>query len=181
MFLRVICEFLRIILYFPSLQSGGHAVPKRNRFDHREMKMTWSILIVFLCYILCAAPISTLVFLNQKTSYFWILFTGLYLSLFILNFFVYSQQNEQYQKAFLDYLNMIKYFLTNGTMNGYRSKRDKQSFKFSSERSRRFNNDNSTIRFWMDLCDYIYKSNKVNIYVQEFSNNAKYLIHMETL
>ena len=124
-----------------SLQTVGQAAPKRNRFDQREMKMTWSILIVFLCYIFCAAPISTLVFLNQKTSYYWILFTGLYLSLFILNFFVYSQQNEQYQKAFLDYLNMIKYLLTNGTSNGYRPRRDKQSFKFSSDHSRRVKNE----------------------------------------
>jgi len=139
--LRHIC-----ILYFHSLKSGGKAAPQKNRFDRREMKMTWSILIVFLCYIFCAAPISTLVFLNQQASYYWILFTGLYLSLFILNFFVYSQQNKQYQKAFLDYLNMIKYFLANGTLNGYRWKVDKQSFKFSGDQSRRANNEIPTKR-----------------------------------
>ena len=118
-------------------ESTSQSIGKTNRFDEREMKMTWSILIVFFCYIGCVAPISTLVFLNQKSSYYWILFTGLYLSLFILNFFVYSQQNEQYQKAFVDYLNMIKYFLMNGTLNGHRAISYKDTIKYSTDRSER--------------------------------------------
>lgn len=112
----------------------GQRTPKTNRYENREMKMTWSILFVFLCYIFCAAPISTLVFLNQKASYYWILFTGLYLLLFMLNFFVYSLQNEQYQKAFTDYLKMLKYVLSNGSLNEYRSTYYQESIILSSSR-----------------------------------------------
>ena len=99
----------------------GQRTETVNSYHEREMKMTWSILIVFLCYIFCAAPITILVLLNEKASYYWIIATGLYLTLFVLNFFVYSFQNEQYQKAFTDYLKMWKYLLSNGSLNEYRS------------------------------------------------------------
>ena len=110
----------------------GQHVPKTNRYDKREMKMTWSILFVFLCYIFCAAPISTLVFLNQKASYYWIISTGLYLTLFMLNFFVYSLQNEQYKKAFADYLRMLKFLIVNGSLDGYRTRQHQESIRLST-------------------------------------------------
>ena len=103
-------------------------------YNEREMKMTWSILFVFLCYIFCAAPITILVLLNEKASYYWIIATGLYLTLFMLNFFVYSFQNEQYQKAFTDYLKMLKYVLSNGSLNEYRSTYYQESIRFSTSR-----------------------------------------------
>ena len=118
----------------------GQHVPKTNRYDKREMKMTWSILFVFLCYIFCAAPISTLVFLNQKDSYYWIIFTGFYLTLFMLNFFVYSLQNEQYKKAFSDYLRMLRHLMLNGTLNGYRTSHHHESIRLSSTHNHHLNN-----------------------------------------
>ena len=111
-------------------------VQNANRLDGRDMKMTWSILFVSLCYIFCAAPVTTLVVLHQKASYYWILATGLYLSLFMLNFFVYSLQNQQYQKAYLDYLKMLKYLLSNGSLDGFRTIHHKESMKISSSTKR---------------------------------------------
>ena len=112
----------------------GERTTTANRYDKREMKMTWSILFVFLCYIFCAAPVSTLVLLNQKASYYWIIATGLYLTLFMLNFFVYSLQNEQYQKAFTDYLMMLKFLLSNGSLSEYRSTYYQKSLRLSTSR-----------------------------------------------
>ena len=100
-----------------------------HRFDERELKMTWSILVVFFCYIFCAAPHIILVVLDQKASYQWIIGNAPYLMLFIANFLVYSYQNEQYKKAFSDYLKMLKYLLSNGSLDDYRSSHNEESIR----------------------------------------------------
>lgn len=102
---------------------------RSNRLDERELKMTWSILMIFFCYLFCAAPIIVLTILYQKASYYWIFANGLYLTLFMLNFIVYSYQNEQYQKAFIDYLKMLKYLMSNGSLRGYKSRHQEETMK----------------------------------------------------
>ena len=105
-----------------------------NRFDDRELKMTWSILLIFFCYIICTFPLTIVGSMHEESSYFWIPAHGLFLMLFIVNFLVYSYQNEQYQKAYIDYLMMVKEVLCNGSINGYRSRNHDESIGKSSSR-----------------------------------------------
>ena len=92
-----------------------------NRLNERELKMTWSILLVIICYIVCAAPITTLKALHQESSNYFCVAYGLFSMIYIMNFLVYSYQNEQYQKAFIDYLKLLTYKLRHGSTNEYRS------------------------------------------------------------
>ena len=72
------------------------------------MKMTWAILSVFLCYEVCATPISILFLLELRGTSYWLFSVMIYLFQFMLNFFVYACQSEQYRKAYVDYLRHIK-------------------------------------------------------------------------
>ena len=72
------------------------------------MKMTWAILSVFLCYEVCATPISVLFLLELRGTSYWLFSVMIYLFQFMLNFFVYACQSEQYRKAYIDYLRHIK-------------------------------------------------------------------------
>ena len=75
---------------------------------NREMKMTWAILSVFLCYEVCATPISILFLLELRGTSYWLVSVMIYLFQFTLNFFVYAFQSEQYRKAYVDYLKHLK-------------------------------------------------------------------------
>ena len=72
------------------------------------MKMTWAILSVFLCYEVCATPISILFLLELRGTSYWLFSVMIYLFQFMLNFFVYACQSEQYRKAYIDYLRHLK-------------------------------------------------------------------------
>ena len=102
-----------------------------KRFYNRELKMTWSILLIFFCYIVCTTPITTLIVLRQEDSNYWIIANAFYLLLFILNFWMYSYQNEQYQKAFDDYVKMLKHLLLNGSLKDYRSRHHEECVRLS--------------------------------------------------
>ena len=78
------------------------------RFQNRELKMTWAILSVFLCYEVCATPVSVLFFLEMRGTSYWLFSVMIYLFQFTLNFFVYALQSEQYRKAYIDYLRHLK-------------------------------------------------------------------------
>ena len=106
-----------------------------NRFNERELKMTWSILLVIFCYIVCAAPITTLKALHQEASNYFCVAYGLFSMIYIMNFLVYSYQNEQYQKAFIDYLKLLTYILYHGSTNEYSCRRShEESIGHSSSR-----------------------------------------------
>ena len=72
------------------------------------MKMTWAIFSVFLCYEVCATPISILFLLELRGTWYWLFSVMIYLFQFMLNFFVYACQSEQYRKAYIDYLRHLK-------------------------------------------------------------------------
>ena len=85
-----------------------------NKLDEREAKMTRTILILIGVHFLCNIPMvliqmptfsepsSTSGIGENSSMILWHVVMIIWISQFVLNFFIYARSNEQYQKAYYD-------------------------------------------------------------------------------
>ena len=78
-----------------------------KQLNKRDMKMTWTILVVCLCYIGFVAPLTVVLTVGIKTKSVWFdVCICLYWCQYSVNFFVYFWKSKQYRDAYILFLNV---------------------------------------------------------------------------
>ena len=84
----------------------------QSLLNQREIKVTWTLFLICLIYILSVMPMivyDTLVDLEiyQGNSYIAVPAYCLYWSQYSLNFFIYAARSDQYRKAYLYFFQTV--------------------------------------------------------------------------
>ncbi len=72
----------------------------------REMKMTWTLLLISLCYLVCVGPITIMNITDPMANNLELnlAFFCIYWLQYTLNFFIYAMRSEQFRTAYADFL-----------------------------------------------------------------------------
>ncbi len=75
-----------------------------DQISSREIQLTWTILLVCLCYLVCVSPMVICYMIDSHTEHGGLLLglNCLYWLQYSLNFFIYAFRSEQFRKAYLD-------------------------------------------------------------------------------
>ena len=78
---------------------------KRKRYDEKEVRFVWTIFIIFICFLVCAAPVALLAdVLGIKSDFPFLIVIGFMYLQYSLNFFIYAYRSTQYRAAYRDFL-----------------------------------------------------------------------------
>ena len=93
--------------------SGGSVTRLSKQIKDREAKMTSTILMLSLAFIVFVLPITlaSLFDPNVTAPNFYLVAFIIYWNQYSLNFIIYSARSEQYQKAYLGFLKSLKHWI----------------------------------------------------------------------
>ena len=78
---------------------------KRKRLEEKEIRFIWTIFIIFICYLVCAAPVSLFAdVLGIKSDVPFLIVIGFMYLQYSLNIFIYAYRSTQYRAAYRDFI-----------------------------------------------------------------------------
>ena len=111
-FIVIVGSYLTIWLHLRKTRRSADrltnlSVPsnKRDKLDEKEVRFIWTIFIIFICYLTCAAPVSLFAdVLGIKSDIPFLIVIGFMYLQYSLNIFIYAYRSTQYRAAYRDFL-----------------------------------------------------------------------------
>ncbi len=76
-----------------------------DQTERQEIKLTWTLLGVSLCYIVCVGPLAIMNMIDPYLTcqYVYLCIYAIYWLQYSLNFFIYALWNKQFRSAYVDF------------------------------------------------------------------------------